>query len=808
MDYKLEELTDISLLQDLQDKLNAIYSFPSAIVDNEGKVLTAVAWQDICTKFHRTHPLCEQECIKSDLYILEHLPEANPAVSYQCPHGLTDNAMPIIIDGRHVGNFFTGQFFLENPDPDFFRKQAAKYGFDETSYLEAVSKVPVISREKLMQYLDFIKSFLGIIAGIGLTRLKELEVHCIIKENEERYRAILQSTSDWIWEIDTQGRYNYSSDKVERILGYTPVEILGKSPFDFMPPEEQVRIGDIFKDIADRKTSIVDMENWNLHKDGHLVCLLTNGFPIMDDSGTILGYRGADKDITERKSVEEALKASESHYRNLMEKMPDGVYKSTHDGKFVDVNPAMVSMMGYDSKEELMSIDIKNELYFSPEDRESVPLRENLKEIGVYRMRKKDGSEIWVEDHGWLNFDESSNILYHEGVMMDVTERLKAEKILKENEKKYRNIFDNAQEGIFQTTLDGTYLSVNPALAKMYGFDSPEEMMDTRKDISKDAYYDSSQRTFFLELIEEQGFVKGYEYEVRHKDGHPIWFYEDAKAVRDEQGRLLYFEGFVVDITDRKRAEKELSRINETLEERITERTGQLEKTNKELAFHLNELEQFAYITNHDLQEPLRTLTHFAELIRDGYAGELDEDGNKYIDFIYRSAGRMKDLVTGLFNYSLLGKESALTVVNCNLIVDAVISDLGDSIKETNAHVTVNPLPTLNGYETELRLLFQNLVINAIKFSKTNVCPEITITAEDHEKEWTFYVTDNGIGIDKQYRHKIFIIFQRLHNRHEYEGTGIGLAHCKKIVELHGGRISVDSKPGEGSTFTFTIPKM
>ena len=143
MEYKLEDLIDIPLLQNLQEKLNTIYSFPSAIIDNDGKVLTAVGWQDICTKFHRTNAQCEKECIKSDRYILEHLHEANPAISYQCPHGLVDNATPIIIDGKHLGNFFTGQFFLEKPDLDFFGKQAKKYGFNEKAYLEAVKKVPI-----------------------------------------------------------------------------------------------------------------------------------------------------------------------------------------------------------------------------------------------------------------------------------------------------------------------------------------------------------------------------------------------------------------------------------------------------------------------------------------------------------------------------------------------------------------------------------------------------------------------------------------------------------------------------------------
>jgi light-regulated signal transduction histidine kinase (bacteriophytochrome) len=167
----------------------------------------------------------------------------------------------------------------------------------------------------------------------------------------------------------------------------------------------------------------------------------------------------------------------------------------------------------------------------------------------------------------------------------------------------------------------------------------------------------------------------------------------------------------------------------------------------------------------------------------------------------------MSVLVRDLLDYSLLGKESVKTFIDCNKIVEAVLSDLDDFIKASSAKLTVQELPTLNGYETVLRLLFQNLIENAIKYQKKDVVPEIHISSECHEKEWLFSVKDNGIGIDQKHFEKIFIIFQRLHNRAEFEGTGIGLAHCKKIVEMHGGKIWVESTPGAGSTFLFTISK-
>jgi len=230
------------------------------------------------------------------------------------------------------------------------------------------------------------------------------------------------------------------------------------------------------------------------------------------------------------------------------------------------------------------------------------------------------------------------------------------------------------------------------------------------------------------------------------------------------------------------------------------------EEANIELERKNKELEQFAYVASHDMQEPLRTTTSFVDLLQKQYKGALDPKADKYLSYISQSSDRMKVLIKDLLDFSRIGKKGNLERLDCNKVVNEVLADLAFAIKESGANITTQSLPVIYAYPTEIKQLFQNLLINAIKFKKPGVPPQISICVQKTTDGWEFMVRDNGIGIDKKYNDKIFVIFQRLHNRTEYEGSGIGLAHCKKIVELHGGNIWVESSPGDGSKFHFTIP--
>ena len=243
-----------------------------------------------------------------------------------------------------------------------------------------------------------------------------------------------------------------------------------------------------------------------------------------------------------------------------------------------------------------------------------------------------------------------------------------------------------------------------------------------------------------------------------------------------------------------------LKGTNTELERRVKVRTQELENANKEL-------ERFVYVASHDLQEPLRTITNYTSLLQGKYSHTLDETGNKYLASTVRSAARMRTLIKDLLDLSRIGKDKTITSVDTAEIIKEVIAQLDASIKESNAIITFSGMPVIQANEIEMKQLFQNLISNALKFRKTGTVPHITVSAQTKTNEYLFAVQDNGIGIEPQFKDRIFIVFQRLHGKHEYPGTGIGLATCQKIVALHHGAIWVESSLGQGSTFYFTISR-
>ncbi len=307
----------------------------------------------------------------------------------------------------------------------------------------------------------------------------------------------------------------------------------------------------------------------------------------------------------------------------------------------------------------------------------------------------------------------------------------------------------------------------------------------------------------FCESYEVLETGQPHQWEVKAPDGSIIEAYDFPFTDADGSPLILEMD---VDVTEQRQTQNALKKINETLEEQVKERTQELSKSNIELKRSNKELKQFAYISSHDLQEPLRMVTSFTQLLERRYKGQLDNEADEYIEFIVEGAHRMKYLIDDLLTFSRLNTQAKkFENVNLETVLNEVLSNLTVSIEESNAIITHDPLPTVNADKTQMMQVFQNLIANAIKFHGSNP-PKIHISAHKDEKEWKFAVTDNGIGIDPEYQKQIFEVFKRLHTREEYPGSGIGLSVSQKIIRRHGGNIWVESELGKGSTFYFTIP--
>jgi len=296
-----------------------------------------------------------------------------------------------------------------------------------------------------------------------------------------------------------------------------------------------------------------------------------------------------------------------------------------------------------------------------------------------------------------------------------------------------------------------------------------------------------------------EGLVQDYPLTVRHVSGRTTDVLYNAVVYRNEAGQVQGVFAAARDVTERKRAEAELARYRDHLEELVRQRTAELAHSNEEL-------EQFAYVASHDLQEPLRAVTGYLGLLEPQLAGKLDDGGRRLIAGAVQGAARMHTLITDLLALSRVGtRGQTFAAADLNAVLDQALEGLRASIAETGARITRDPLPTLTVDAGQTVQLFQNLIGNSLKF-RSERAPEIHVTAERQPERWVLAVRDNGIGIEPQYYERIFLIFQRLHTRRLYPGTGIGLAICKKIVERHGGAIWVESQAGQGSTFYFSIP--
>jgi PAS domain S-box-containing protein len=496
--------------------------------------------------------------------------------------------------------------------------------------------------------------------------------------------------------------------------------------------------------------------------DGSIIEAYDFPFTDLDGSPMILEM---DIDVTERKKAEEALRLSEIYNRSLIEASLDPLVTIGYDGKITDVNEATEQVTGY-SRDELIGTDFTN--YFIEPEKAKKGYKEVFLKGVVFdyelEIQNKNGHITPVLYNASVYKDESGKVIGIFAAARDVTARKWIETELESIARLPR---ENPNP-VIRLNQGHTITYSNPAaqmLLTEWGCAASQEVPTAITKRAIAALNDGIQREF--------------EYNYANKT-------YSINITPFPQTDYVNF--YVCDITELKKAE-------ETLRLKLEE----LSRSNEEL-------EQFAYVSSHDLQEPLRMITSYLQLLQRRYQGNLDDKADKYIHFAVDGASRMQNLINDLLEYSRVTTSAReIKTTNCEFILNQILSNLKLMIKDNKVTISHDPLPYVMVDPTQLIQVFQNLILNGIKF-QSEEAPKIHVSAEKKESEWVFSVRDNGIGINPRYSEKIFEIFKRLHTREKYFGTGIGLAICKRIVERHGGRIWVESELGKGSIFYFTLP--
>jgi PAS domain S-box-containing protein len=494
------------------------------------------------------------------------------------------------------------------------------------------------------------------------------------------------------------------------------------------------------------------------------------------------------RDSSRRSHAEEALGNSEENYRMLLDGVQDyAIFMLDPQGQIVSWNAGAERLKGY-TAEQIIGHNFS--CFFPPEDIMRGKPEEVLRRAAAngrheeHGMRvRKDGSQFLATVTFTALRDPVGNLRGFSEISRDLSES-------KESGAKYRGLLEAAPDGMVVVNRSGEIVLLNVQAEKQFGYRRDELVGQKVKNLIPEGFAErliaDGARTAAEALAQQIG--TGIELSGRRKDGSEFPIEIMLSPLESAEGILV--TAAIRDISVRKRSEE------------------QLVKTVGELKHSNDELQQFAYVASHDLQEPLRMVASFTQLLASRYRGRLDSDADEFIAFAVDGCNRMQRLIQDLLAYSRAGTNGkALREISGEDALGGALANLRVTIEQSGAVVTHDPLPTLRTDDTQLAQVFQNLVGNAIKYRSAEV-PHIHISVTTNgEHEWLFSVRDNGVGIDPQYFERIFVLFQRLHRREEFEGTGIGLAVCKKILDRVGGRIWVESQPGMGSTFYFALPQ-
>lgn len=617
---------------------------------------------------------------------------------------------------------------------------------------------------------------------------------------------LLQSINEAIVVLDTDGYVAYSTPAVTATTGFTSSDLLNQHLAIFYPGAEDLVKAEYELGLALKKGRLVS-EGWRAKKGNQQFWAEASLAPFYNEQKKLAGYTYIIRDISEKKHWEIELRQSEERFRLTVEGVRDyAIFMLDTTGHIMSWNEGAERIKGWSANE---IIGKHFSTFYTAEDLEDKKPETELRiaiATGKYEEEgwrvRKNGSVFWANVVITALYNEQNKHIGFSKVTRDLTDKKMSEESLRQSEERYRSLVEQVTDyGIFMLDEKGRIISWNEGARRIKGYEQSDIIGKYFSIFYPEEDILNGKPAYELKVARAEGKYEEEGWRVK-KDGSLFWASVVITAIYNSNGIHIGFSKVTRDLTERKEAERALRESYE----RYRLLADQLKATNTQLSYANQELEQFTSIVSHDLQEPIRTIKSFLQLINIKLNNEQNDDLKTYIEKAVTAADRMKMLIQNLLHYSQLSKgELVEETMSVEDIINEAVQNVRMSVAKNNAQISIETdVHTIQGDRVQLVQLIQNLLSNALKFTDRQ-SPKIKISAVRENGHVKFSVSDNGIGIAETDLNKVFEIFRRLHTNKAYPGTGIGLAICKKIVDRHRGKIWPESKPGKGTTFYFTL---